>query len=70
MENGRLVEEGDPYDLLTRETIFRDIIREHGKEFEKKMLKCAKNKELDVFNEISLNESRINLDDSRIDFSK
>ncbi len=36
-DKGKLIEKGSPRELLNKESYFRDMIRENGDEFEKKM---------------------------------
>ena len=52
--DGKLIEEGAPLDLLQRASNFREMVREHGKEFEKKMLKCAMDKNMSLIDEFSV----------------
>lgn len=57
LDQGEIIEEGKPIELLTRDSYFRDMVRENGDEFEKKMIKCAQN--LDVSIEEEFAETKI-----------
>ena len=56
LANGRLVEQGSPLELLQTESQFREMVRENGEEFEKKMLKCAMDKNASLLEEFSIIE--------------
>ena len=48
LSKGQLLEQGSPYELLTRKgSMFSSMVDEEGPEFRKKMLYCAKNKSFD-----------------------
>lgn len=53
LERGRLIESGSPLELLQRDSIFRSMVRENGKDFEEKMLRCAQNLDLSIVEEFS-----------------
>lgn len=41
-DDGRLVDEGSPYELLNRKSLFKDLVSEHGKDYQKQMMNIAK----------------------------
>ena len=53
MQAGEIIEQGSPVELLTKETAFRDMVRENGPEFEEKLLKLATNLDLSILDEFS-----------------
>ena len=51
LDEGKIVESGTPLDLIMKEDgLFRELIEENGNEFKKKMIECAKNKDILEFN--------------------
>ena len=44
---------GTPYDLITNDTLFREMVRENGKEFESKMVKASRDKDANIFSMFS-----------------
>ena len=53
MQAGEIIEQGSPVELLTRESAFRDMVRENGSEYEEKLLKLATNLDLSILDEFS-----------------
>ena len=53
MQAGEIIEQGSPVELLTRESAFRDMVRENGTEYEEKLLKLATNLDLSILDEFS-----------------
>ena len=50
LDQGKIIEKGTPIELIMRkDSIFRELIEENGNEFKKKMIECAKNKDIIVF---------------------
>lgn len=42
LEKGKVIESGSPLELLEKDSNFREMVRENGNIFEKKMIELAK----------------------------
>lgn len=57
LDQGELVEQGAPIDLLNTDTVFRAMVRENGRVFEEKMRRCAQNLDQSIVEEFSVDNS-------------